>query len=114
MAQIYTDAGVALQTSDVGSVTVRVYDRAYGATSSPASAVYELENFATTGVIINTFQTSGWDVDGTGYNFAYNITSESFTRNGGHVYRLEFTLNSSTWGPIYVIHDCRVRSTLDN
>ncbi len=114
-AQIYTDTGASLQTSDVQGVAVKVYQRADGATIYPATPVYHTSGIATSSSVYNTFQTSGWDgLDSTGYNFAHVVTSTAFVRTGGCVFRLEYTLSTSAYGPIYVIHDCRVRSTLDN
>lgn len=114
-AQIYTDTGAALQTSDVQAVAVKVYQRANGATTFPATPVYQTSGIATSTVVFNTFQTSGWDgLDATGYNFAHVVTSSAFARTGGTVFRFEYTLSSSTYGPLYVVHNCRVRSMLDN
>lgn len=79
----------------IDDVSLAVYDED-GA--DPTTAIYTASpNLAVAtpgGVLYDALQTDGyWTLDSTGYNFRHWILPTLFVREGGHVYRAEYTFN---------------------
>ena len=72
---------VMVQGNYTGSCLVQVFDLAG---TNVDTAIYS-NTRTIASVVTNTLQT--WDVNPTGYQLEVAVTSNSYTRNGGHTYR---------------------------
>ena len=103
MARVSWLTNSLIVPADVGTCSLAVFDLS---SSEPTAAIYS-SNISTP--IIALTSTSGWTVDGTGYNFSYVVVDGTiFPSNsavGGHRYRFEFAVPASagTNGTAYII-----------
>lgn len=103
----------------VVDVSLAVYDEDG---PDPTTAVYTATLAVATagsfpvasGVLYDTLQTNAvWDIDATGFNFAHWILPTTFSREGGHTYRAEYTFNphaSNLWGAVLWARRYRVQA----
>ena len=87
------DGDVQVVSDFTGTVTIKVFDLN---SDDADTAVYSNTAITVASVITNTLQT--WDVDTTGWNFQYGVTSNVFTREGGHTYRVCYFLTHTSEG----------------
>jgi hypothetical protein len=83
---------VLVQGDFTGSCLVQVFDLA--ATNVDTAIYSNVRTVAS--VVTNTLQT--WDVNPTGYQLEVAVTSNSYTRTGGHTYRTCVYLTHSAEG----------------
>jgi len=105
---VYMLSGSAATSADVTNYSVQVFD-----VTAPTQTLYIATSQSPANHVLATFQTSGgWTRDDVGYNFQLSLPSSTFTRTGGHVYRVEIILNTSADGPKYVVNDVNIKVTL--
>jgi hypothetical protein len=92
-----------MAVSDATDWRLSVYDLA------DFGLVYSISDQAPSdGALFNTLQTTGWDGDGPGYNFAHSVQPSDVGLLGGRSYRLEYVVATSTEGNLVVVHETHV------
>lgn len=98
-----SDGSTALTSGDVTGWSLRVYDM----DAETSGVVYSIDSTVAS-LVIAPLSTSGWSEDLTGWNFGHATTSSAFAREGGHLIRSEYTVNTVSDGPDVLVHEARV------
>lgn len=107
-ARVVGDDLVPLLQADCSGWSLQVFDRD---SDTSETSLYTFTQTSVSSVVYNTLQLGPeWTKDDIGYNFKHQIPQASFTQQGGHTYVLEYQLETSTWGPVPVIHHVSVIS----
>lgn len=98
--KITSQNNVALIHTDVTSATLTVYDPSQPGGTTP-TALYgpvslTIGDGTSTGIWRDTLSTTGWTVDGVGYNMTITVAGNAYTMEGGKelLYEVALTLNS--------------------
>lgn len=115
------DAGMAYAPGSISAVDVKVTDES----NDPATDIYLLANPAVGTVFFSSFQTDyGWDQDDIGYNFRHIIPPRAATPataaaplsvagEGGHVYKIDYSVTTNTDGVRHIVNFVTVFGGLD-
>lgn len=87
----------------------------YNLSSSTPTTVVHTASGNASDVLFNSLQPGGdyWSVDEIGYNFRHRLVGSAIpvaSSVGGATYKLEFTLNTTLWGAVPIVHYARTRS----
>lgn len=92
--------GVYVVRADVTNIDLAVFDLD---AASPQTAVYTQTAISTNSIIPASLTVDGyWPYDTTGYNFLGSIAASSVDVNGLHRARVEYVLNTVSFGKVYV------------
>lgn len=106
-ARVTGEDNIPLMQANVSGYSLQVFDAPSDASET---SLYTFSTTSATSVIFNTLQLdSSWRKDAVGYNFKHMVASTAWTQEGGHVYRLEYQLETDD-GPLPIIHRVKVLS----
>ena len=107
---VLVQADLSTGTGSAGTgVDIRVYDISANeqtAVTNPTTAIYSLLGQAASAYVFNSLQTDGyWNADSDGYNVRVTIdcSQSGLVIEGGHKYRASVRLNTTAWGPVFLV-----------
>jgi hypothetical protein len=122
VARLVRPNGVKIETSDVTAansanpIMVYIYDITEGSTEvikyghTAGTGITADTSLAKASVLFDTLQTDGyWSGDTTGYNFRHKVAGSNFSE-GGKRYRIEYAIQTSSWGKLYVITEVTTKA----
>ena len=92
--------GVNIVRADVTNIDLAVFDLDAAA---PQTAIYTQTAISTNSIITASLTVDGyWPFDATGYNFLGTVLATSVDIDGLHRARVEYKLNTASYGALYV------------
>lgn len=92
--------GAYAARADVTNIDLAVFDLD---AASPQTAIYTATGISTNSIIPASLTVDGyWPYDTTGYNFLATVLATSVDVNGLHRVRVEYKLNTASYGAVYV------------
>ena len=100
-ARLLKEDGAALAEADLSSISMKIFDYTDLATAIVIGSGSVTALTIATSTAGSTFDTSNWSKDDIGYNFSLTYDTASFL-SGGHTYRVEIKIVTSSIGNIYI------------